>query len=44
MTEDGTAVQRISLDEDMNIKNWPEGFFDQEEKDMMELRRLRKTL
>lgn len=44
LTEDGTAVQRISLDEDMNIKNWPEGFFDQEEKDMMELRRLRKTL
>lgn len=34
-------VNRIQLNERMDIKSWPDGFFDQEEKDLRELRQLR---
>ena len=42
LTGDGTEVQRIALSDDMNIKSWPKGFLDQEEIDMLEMRRIRK--
>ena len=35
-------VERIPLNERMDILRWPEGFFDQEEKDLAELRILRR--
>jgi predicted ATPase len=35
-------VERIPLNERMDILNWPDGFFDQEEKDLAELRYLRR--
>ena len=35
-------VERIPLNENMDIMKWPEGFFDQEEKDLTELRHLRR--
>lgn len=35
-------VERIPLNERMDILRWPEGFFDQEEKDLAELRVLRR--
>lgn len=36
------CVKRIKLSEDMEILEWPEGFFDQEEKDLKELRMIRR--
>lgn len=36
------CVERILLNEYMDILKWPKGFFDQEELDLMELRHLRK--
>ena len=35
-------VERIQLNERMDILKWPNGFFDQEEKDLAELRKLRR--
>lgn len=35
-------VERLYLNERMDILKWPTGFFDQEEKDLSELRRLRR--
>lgn len=35
-------VERLPLSVNMDILRWPEGFFDQEEKDLAELRHLRK--
>lgn len=35
-------VEHIELNDRMDIKCWPEGFFDQEEKDLRTLRELRK--
>ena len=35
-------VERIPLNERMDILRWPDGFFDQEEKDLAELRFLRR--
>lgn len=35
-------VEQIPLNSNMDILKWPEGFFDQEEKDLTELRHLRK--
>lgn len=35
------AVSRLPLNERMDILKWPEGFFDQESKDLRELRELR---
>lgn len=43
LEESGTKVQRINLSEDMNIVDWPEGFFDQEEIDMLEMRKIRRN-
>lgn len=40
---EGTSVQRIPLNDKMDIMKWPEGFFDQEEKDLQELRHLRRN-
>ena len=34
-------VEKINLDERMNLENWPEGFLDQEEEDLRTLRLLR---
>lgn len=42
LSENGTSVNRIDLSDDMNIKSWPKGFFDQEETDLLEMRRIRK--
>lgn len=36
-------VNRIPLSSNMDILEWPEGFFDQEERDLTELRHLRRT-
>ena len=39
---DGKSVaERIRLNQNMDILKWPEGFFDQEERDLAELRHLR---
>lgn len=35
-------VKRIELNERMDVKNWPEGFMDQEEEDLRMLRELRR--
>lgn len=35
-------IDRIPLNQNMDILKWPEGFFDQEEKDLAELRHLRR--
>ena len=35
------VVERIHLNQNMDILKWPEGFFDQEERDLAELRHLR---
>ncbi len=35
-------IERILLNERMDILKWPDGFFDQEEKDLAELRMLRR--
>ncbi len=35
-------VERIMLNQRMDLTSWPEGFFDQEEKDLRELRELRR--
>lgn len=40
---DGPKVTKIPLSERMDILKWPEGFFDQEEKDLYELRQLRRS-
>lgn len=40
--EKSPHVERIELSEKMDILKWPEGFFDQEEKDLCELRHLRR--
>ena len=42
-SSEGTSVQRIPLNDKMDIMKWPEGFFDQEEKDLQELRHLRRN-
>ncbi|KLU73797.1 MAG: hypothetical protein RHS_0272 [Robinsoniella sp. RHS] len=39
--EQSHTVNRICLNERMDIERWPDGFFDQEEKDLKELRKLR---
>jgi len=39
----GPNVEKIPLSEQMDILKWPEGFFDQEEKDLCELRHLRRN-
>jgi len=36
------CVEQIPLNANMDILKWPEGFFDQEEKDLTELRHLRR--
>lgn len=36
------CVERVPLNANMDIMKWPEGFFDQEEKDLAELRHMRK--
>lgn len=36
------VVKRVELNESMDILEWPDGFFDQEEKDLKELRILRR--
>lgn len=36
------SVKRITLSEKMEILEWPDGFFDQEEKDLKELRMIRR--
>lgn len=36
-------VRRLELDEKMDIMEWPDGFLDQEEKDLRTLRKLRKN-
>lgn len=36
-------IERIPLSDKMDIMAWPEGFFDQEEKDLCELRHLRRN-
>ena len=36
------GIERIPLNDRMDILKWPEGFFDQEEKDLAELRMLRR--
>ena len=36
-------IEKIPLSNKMDIMMWPEGFFDQEEKDLSELRHLRRT-
>lgn len=36
------CVERVPLNANMDIMKWPEGFFDQEEKDLTELRHMRK--
>ncbi|WP_321332023.1 DUF3696 domain-containing protein [uncultured Bacteroides sp.] len=33
-------VNKLEMDEDSQIKNWPEGFFDQQEKDLAEILKL----
>ena len=35
-------VVRIELNERMDITKWPDGFLDQEEKDLRELREMRR--
>lgn len=39
----GPNVEKIPLSEQMDILKWPQGFFDQEEKDLCELRHLRRN-
>lgn len=39
----GPNIEKIPLSEQMDILKWPEGFFDQEEKDLCELRHLRRN-
>ena len=41
LTESGTRVEQIALVDDMGIKDWPQGFWDQEEIDLMEMRKIR---
>lgn len=36
-------VERLTLNDKMEIQKWPDGFLDQEEKDLSELRRLRRS-
>lgn len=36
-------IERIELNDKMDIMKWPDGFFDQEEKDLQELRHLRRS-
>lgn len=38
------TVERIHLNHNMDILKWPDGFLDQEEKDLTELRHLRKKI
>ena len=40
--EHSPIVEKINLDNAMNILDWPVGFFDQEENDLAQLRRLRR--
>lgn len=42
--EEGHVVSRVHLNKRMDIQSWPDGFFDQEEKDLKELRMLRKHI
>ena len=35
-------VEKIRLNDRMDLENWPEGFLDQEEEDLRTLRELRK--
>lgn len=41
--DNGPMVERIPLSEQMDILKWPAGFFDQEEKDLCELRHLKRN-
>ena len=42
LAEDGPYVERLTLSESMDILSWPDGFFDQQVKDLAELRQLRR--
>ena len=42
ITDKIPCVERIPLNANMDILKWPEGFFDQEEKDLTEIRHLRR--
>ena len=41
LTENVIRVEQIALADDMSIKDWPQGFWDQEEIDLMEMQRIR---
>jgi len=42
LTESGIRVEQIALADDMSIKDWTQGFWDQEEIDLMEMRNIWK--
>lgn len=43
VTENQTRVSKISLNEKMEMMDWPEDFFDQQEIDLREMRRVRRN-
>ena len=38
-----SVAKRVKLNENMEILDWPEGFYDQEEEDLREIIQIRKT-